>query len=67
MGELKYTLALKFVYAAKTFAELRARTAWLLYNVHNVGIGNQCGNRLFDVIRQFCNALKGYSYVPCRD
>ncbi|KAL1482726.1 hypothetical protein MTO96_033596 [Rhipicephalus appendiculatus] len=67
MGELSNTLALKFVYATRTFGELRARTAWLLYNVHNVGIGNQCGDRPFDVIRQFCFFLKGDSYVPCRD
>ncbi|KAL3195281.1 hypothetical protein MRX96_045699, partial [Rhipicephalus microplus] len=61
MGELNDTLALKFAYATRTFGELRARTAWLLYNVHNVGIGNQCGDRPFDVIRQFCYSLRGAS------
>ncbi|KAL1475807.1 hypothetical protein MTO96_037014 [Rhipicephalus appendiculatus] len=67
MGELNNTLALKFAYATRTFGRLRARTAWLLYDVHNLGIGNQCGDRPFDVIRQFCNSLKGDSYLPCRD
>ncbi|XP_075726392.1 uncharacterized protein LOC119163904 [Rhipicephalus microplus] len=67
MGELNDTLALKFAYATRTFGELRARTAWLLYNVHNVGIGNQCGDRPFDVIRQFCYSLRGASDERCQD
>ncbi|XP_075728469.1 uncharacterized protein LOC142769264 [Rhipicephalus microplus] len=66
MGELNDTLALKFAYATRTFGELRARTAWLLYNVHNLGIGNQCGDRPFYVIRQFCYFLKGSSNVGCQ-
>ncbi|KAL3216332.1 hypothetical protein MRX96_051206, partial [Rhipicephalus microplus] len=56
---------LEFAYATRTFGELRARTAWLLYNVHNLGIGNQCGDRSFYVIRQFCYSLKGSLNVGC--
>ncbi|KAL1444165.1 hypothetical protein MTO96_045645 [Rhipicephalus appendiculatus] len=67
MGELNNTLALKFIYATEAFGVLRARTAWLLFNVHNVGIGNQCGDRPFNVIREFCYALKGYSYAACHE
>ncbi|XP_075726809.1 uncharacterized protein LOC142768683 [Rhipicephalus microplus] len=67
MGELNDTLAIKLVYATHTFGELRARTAWLLYNVHNVGIGNQCGDHPFEVIRQFCYSLKGISHETCQD
>ncbi|XP_075726811.1 uncharacterized protein LOC142768686 isoform X1 [Rhipicephalus microplus] len=66
LGELNNTLALKLTYATQTFGELRANTAWLLYNVHNLGIGNQCGDRPFEVIRQFCYSLKGASDEMCR-
>ncbi|KAL1475025.1 hypothetical protein MTO96_037590, partial [Rhipicephalus appendiculatus] len=67
VGELNNTLAQKCVYAALTYGSLRPRTAWLLFNVHNIGTGNQCGDRPFDVIKLFCIFLKGNSDLKCPD
>ncbi|KAL1483167.1 hypothetical protein MTO96_033383 [Rhipicephalus appendiculatus] len=67
VGELNNTLAQKCVYAAMTYGSLRPRTAWLLFNVHNIVTGDQCGDRPFEVIKLFCIFLKGNSDVKCPD
>ncbi|KAL1468753.1 hypothetical protein MTO96_041278 [Rhipicephalus appendiculatus] len=57
---------IKFNRTVKQYGGYRARTAWLFYNVQNVGSGNQCGDSPFNVLRLFCLALKGAMEPMCR-
>ncbi|KAL1467888.1 hypothetical protein MTO96_041846 [Rhipicephalus appendiculatus] len=41
LSEFNNSLAVKFNRTVKKFGVYRARTAWLLYNVHNLASGNQ--------------------------
>ncbi|KAL1474922.1 hypothetical protein MTO96_020433 [Rhipicephalus appendiculatus] len=41
LSEFNNSLAVKFNRTVKNFGAYRARTAWLLYNVHNLASGNQ--------------------------
>ncbi|KAH8029496.1 hypothetical protein HPB51_000734 [Rhipicephalus microplus] len=59
LSEYKDSLATKFVKAVADFVNLRANTAWLLYNVHNEGPNNQCAEPAFSVLKKFSAALKG--------
>ncbi|XP_075728423.1 uncharacterized protein LOC142769238 [Rhipicephalus microplus] len=56
LSEFNNSLAVKFTTAVKNFVGYRERTTWLLYNVHSLGSGNQCGDRPFNVVRLFCMA-----------
>ncbi|XP_037525335.1 uncharacterized protein LOC119402274 [Rhipicephalus sanguineus] len=67
MGELRHTLAIKFLDARHSYGRLRARTAWLLFNVHNARQAMRCPDPPFEVIREFCHALERSSGGRCRD
>ncbi|KAL3197665.1 hypothetical protein MRX96_044823 [Rhipicephalus microplus] len=66
LSEFNNSLAVKFTTAVKNFVGYRERTTWLLYNVHNLGSGNQCGDRPFNFVRLFCMALKGSKEPMCQ-
>ncbi|KAL3213660.1 hypothetical protein MRX96_007679 [Rhipicephalus microplus] len=66
LSEYNNSLAIKFKRTIMNFGGYRKRTAWLLYNVHSVGSGNQCGDRPFNVVRLFCMALKGAKDPVCQ-
>ncbi|KAL3221715.1 hypothetical protein MRX96_050215 [Rhipicephalus microplus] len=59
VSEYNASLASKFLMALSAFGELRGRTAWLLYNVHNEAPGNDCMEPPFSVLKHFKTALKG--------
>ncbi|KAL3258167.1 hypothetical protein MRX96_046420 [Rhipicephalus microplus] len=59
LSEYKDSLATKFLKAVADFRDLRANTAWLLYNVHNEGPNSQCAEPPFSVLKKFSAALKG--------
>ncbi|KAL1473304.1 hypothetical protein MTO96_038765, partial [Rhipicephalus appendiculatus] len=65
-SEFNSSLAVKFNRTVKQYGGYRARTAWLFYNVQNVGSGNQCGDSPFNVLRLFCLALKGAMEPMCQ-
>ncbi|KAL3213649.1 hypothetical protein MRX96_007669 [Rhipicephalus microplus] len=57
LSEYNNTLSTKFLKAVGDFGQLRGRTAWLLYNVHSEGPGNECNGPPFTVLKSFRTAL----------
>ncbi|XP_075726794.1 uncharacterized protein LOC142768659 [Rhipicephalus microplus] len=66
LSEYKDSLATKFLKAVADFGDLRAYTAWLLYNVHNEGPNNQCAEPPFSVLKNFGAALKSMQGLTFR-